>query len=98
MKHEQIFARIKKGESCWEWTGAHWTDGYGCFRLANKRLVPAHRIVYELEIGPIAPGLVLDHICGNKSCVNPAHLEPVTHGENMRRRTTYLRGWHARWT
>lgn len=74
------------GEGCWEWTGSKDLNGYG--RLnggAGRSPVPAHRAVYEALVGPIPDGLEIDHICFNHGCVNPAHLEPVTHSENMRR-------------
>lgn len=65
--------------ACWEW-GGRICNGYGY--SAGKR---AHRLVYELLVGLIPEGLVLDHLCRNKRCVNPAHLEPVTQRENMAR-------------
>jgi hypothetical protein len=69
---------------CWEWTGSLMTDGYGQ-KCHGGRYVAAHRLVYEALVGPVPEGLELDHLCGNPSCVNPDHLEPVTHQENMRR-------------
>lgn len=77
---------------CWLWIGAPWGGGYGLAAHAalkaargRKNGVVAHRAVYEFYCGPVASGLVLDHLCRNKGCVNPAHLEPVTQAENMRR-------------
>lgn len=69
---------------CWLCQG--WTDwrGYGRF-LLNGRKVVAHRFAYEVVRGPIPEGLELDHLCRVTSCVNPAHLEAVTHRENLRR-------------
>lgn len=76
----------KKDQSeCWEWTAAKTKGGYGRFR-DGQRLVVAHRYSYELKYGPIPEGLELDHTCHNSSCVNPDHLEVVTHSENIRRR------------
>lgn len=62
---------------CWEWTGVLEPTGYGRMSV-NGRNVMAHRICYELHVGPIPDGLFLDHLCHNRRCVNPEHLEPVT--------------------
>jgi len=69
---------------CWVWQRAKTELGYGVARADGKNQY-AHRMMYEREVGPIPDGLSLDHLCRNPSCVNPAHLEPVTHGENLRR-------------
>ena len=75
---------------CWVWTSAAMGKGYregkgyGLFGL-NRRGYPAHRLAYQLLIGDIPDGLQLDHVCRNTRCVNPAHLEPVTHQENVAR-------------
>ena len=73
--------------ACWIWRGAVTDVGYGSFHVRDPRprRVGAHRFAYEALLGPIAPGLQLDHLCRNSRCVNPAHLEPVTALENMRR-------------
>lgn len=65
---------------CWEWSLTHTHDGYA--RIGSR---VAHRVGYELLVGPIPAGLELDHLCCNPGCVNPTHLEPVTHAENRRR-------------
>lgn len=65
---------------CWTWHGALNAYGYGRFQQGM-----AHRVSYELSVGAIPEGLVLDHLCRNTVCVNPAHLEPVTIGENVLR-------------
>lgn len=71
-------------DGCWEWTAATVNTGYGTvYHDGAMRL--AHRVSYERHIGPIPNGLVLDHLCRNVRCVNPAHLEPVTNLENLRR-------------
>lgn len=69
---------------CWLWQRGKNAAGYGYFG-ASGRNHRAHRWAYEQHIGPIPDGLVLDHLCRVKNCVNPAHLEPVTTGENKRR-------------
>lgn len=70
---------------CWLWNRKRRKDGYGRKSIEHTREIPAHRWVYERLVGPYADGLELDHLCNNPPCVNPAHLEPVTHSENMRR-------------
>lgn len=72
---------------CWIWTGARGSKGYGSVGVPNQhRTELAHRHIYELLVGPIPDGLTLDHfVCFEKTCVNPAHLEPVTFAENTRR-------------
>jgi hypothetical protein len=75
-----------KDDECWEWRGAHDTAGYARFHVdMRRRREGAHRFAYELLIGPIPEGLELDHLCRNKGCINPYHLEPVTRSVNVRR-------------
>lgn len=75
---------------CWRWLKALDKDGYGTCSVDN-RYVRAHRLSYEWDRGPIAEGLVLDHLCRVSACVNPDHLEPVTVRENtLRGRTPKL--------
>lgn len=69
---------------CWLWTSTITGAGYGLIGVDGKRRY-AHRISYELLVGPIPQGLELDHLCRTTACVNPDHLEPVTHRENIRR-------------
>ena len=85
---------VDKTATCWLWTGAQNGRGYGQFWDGSKK-VYAHRFAYELLVGPIPDGLELDHVaalgCVNRHCVNPAHLEPVTHAVNTLRGGTIAR-------
>lgn len=90
---EQIrfWAKVDKdqiGTGCWEWTAAL-VHGYGQFTSGDRRRGYkkhlAHRLVYQMLVGPVPDGLELDHLCRNTSCCNSAHVEPVTHAENIRR-------------
>ena len=71
-------------EGCWPWLAALDRKGYGAF-YDGYRMRRAYRFGYEALVGPIPSGLELDHLCRNRGCVNPSHLEPVTHSENVRR-------------
>lgn len=86
---DRLWGRVTKTESCWLWTGYVNSLGYGRIALPRNggpvRSAQAHRVAYELLVGPIPEGLVLDHLCRNPSCVNPAHLEPVSDRENILR-------------
>lgn len=81
---ERFWTKVDRSGECWMWTAAQDSQGYGRFWCVD-RMVFAHRFAYELLVAPIPTGLVLDHLCRVKSCVNPAHLEPVTIAENVRR-------------
>ncbi len=87
-------AQIHRTDTCWLWVGAKFQKGYGRYGRASKRgTALAHRVAYERWVGPIPSGLTIDHLCNNKACVNPAHLEPVTLRENRRRAA--LRSGHV---
>lgn len=82
---DRFFAHVEKQPSgCWHWTGYINHLGYGTVRV-NRRGTSAHRAAWEMLRGPIAKGLDVDHLCRNPRCVNPDHLEPVTHRENILR-------------
>lgn len=82
---DRFWNKVDKTPGCWLWTGSV-AYGYGKFR--DGRTVLAHRWAYESIRGPIPTGLVLDHLCKVKHCVNPDHLEAVTHAVNVRRAAT----------
>lgn len=90
----RFLAKVDKTETCWLWTG--WVDrnGYGRFWL-DGRSPGAHRVAYELYVGPIPAGLEIDHLCRVRNCVNPAHLEPVTTAENVRRTLAFREPYQA---
>lgn len=75
---------------CWTWTGAIQSKGYGSFQYDGRRQ-STHRLSYALLVGPIPSGLQIDHLCENKACCNPAHLEAVTDAENKSRTTQALK-------
>lgn len=83
---ERFWANVDKGTSgdCWSWTGADNGSGYGRLWVNGVRIY-AHRYAYELLVAPISDGLHIDHLCRNRRCVNPDHLEPVTRKENILR-------------
>lgn len=69
---------------CWLWIAATIGDGYASFMVSGKQVL-AHRYAYEKKYGPVPDGKELDHKCRVRCCVNPDHLEPVTHKENINR-------------
>jgi hypothetical protein len=76
-------------DACWEWTRSRHEFGYGRVVIPGKGMGYAHRVTYEQLVGPIQPGLVLDHrTCQNPPCANPRHLEPVTDRINLLRGAT----------
>lgn len=83
---ERFWSKVAKadGNGCWNWMASLNSDGYGQFTI-NRRPLRAHRYAYELLKDAIPAGLVLDHACRNRRCVNPDHLEPVTNRENVLR-------------
>mgnify|MGYP001608992284 FL=1 len=83
-RKKEIPYKIDSVSDCWNWVMGKTRNGYGR-RWVNGKHAMAHRIIYEQLKGPIPEGLSLDHLCRNPSCVNPNHLESVTHTENVRR-------------
>lgn len=92
---DRFWAKVEKTDYCWNWIGAKDSDGYGCFSL-NKKTLSSHRISYELHVGKIPTDLEIDHLCRNRSCCNPSHLEVVTHKENTLRGMTITAAYTKR--
>lgn len=99
---QRIWDNIEQTDGCWLWTAAL-DEGYGVATVGRKTK-RAHRLVYEELVGPIPKGLVIDHLCHaedsscpggssclHRRCVRPAHLEPVTRSENLRRMPPHIR-------
>lgn len=84
---DRFWSKVSISESgCWEWTARRDSDGYGAIRAFRRGLYfKAHRLAYQMVVGPIPAGLVIDHLCRNRGCVNPAHMEVVTIRENTLR-------------
>lgn len=80
---ERFWSKVSKTANCWNWTGCILKAGYGQFY--NKKKMYTHRYSYELHKGLIPEGLVLDHLCRNRACCNPEHLEAVTNKVNIGR-------------
>ncbi len=87
---DDFWGRVIKADGCWLWRGAHFRSGYARVKYRGKDTV-AHRISWKLTYGDVKNGLELDHLCRNRWCVNPVHLEPVTHRENEIRGHTFIR-------
>jgi hypothetical protein len=85
---ERLSNKFTVGDACWVWHAAK-SVGYGKLNWHGKQQF-AHRLTYELMVGPIPAGLELDHLCRNRACVRPDHLEPVSRRENLRRGDTFV--------
>jgi hypothetical protein len=105
---ERFMQKVHVAGDCWEWIGVKSHHGYGQFRCAGKTRY-AHRISYVIHVGPIPPGMFIDHRCHNRSCVNPNHLRVVTKQANCQNRSddstnaasgvrgVYWAKWAKRW-
>ena len=81
---ETFWEKVDKTGNCWLWTAKTESNGYGRVKFGGKSY-GAHRLAYEWVKGEIPQGLSIDHLCRVRNCVNPDHLEAVTHQENQRR-------------
>lgn len=99
----RFWSKVDKSKECWEWTAGR-VNGYGTY-WANGKSHKAHRVSYEMCVGPIPKGLVIDHICHNTACVRPEHLRLATNKQNVENQlgaqshsTSGVRGvtWHKR--
>lgn len=81
---ERFVSKVEFTDSCWFWSGSQNSEGYGIYRC-NGTSYRAHRVSFVWFVGQMPPPLITDHLCRVHSCVNPDHLEPVTHVENTLR-------------
>lgn len=89
---ERFMSMVEVAPSgCWNWSGSRQTTGYGTFYPNRTTKCVAHRAAYLIFKGPIPDRLDIDHLCRNRSCVNPDHLEPVSSSENHLRAFNHLR-------
>ncbi len=95
--HERVLRRVQRERNgCWVFPGADNGRGYGIVGLPGRRMAYAHRVVYEALVGTIPQGLQIDHLCRNRRCVNPDHLQVVTARENLLRGDSPAMRAHSR--
>ena len=87
----EAFSIPEPFSGCWLWLGSLSGNGYGAIQYRGRQIV-AHKLSYEAHIGAVPAGLELDHTCRLRCCVNPRHLEPVTHKVNLNRSSLIGRG------
>lgn len=85
--HSKI--RINPETWCWEWNTCQNENGYGYFGLKGRNW-RSHRFSYLIHVGDLMPNLIIDHLCNNKLCCNPVHLEQITQSENIRRGNSFI--------
>lgn len=86
---DRFWPKVDRSGDCWEWLAGRNPGGYGLFGSPAGYSGLAHRFSYQILVGEIPEGMTLDHLCRNRSCVNPDHLEPVPPDENKRRGLTH---------
>lgn len=82
----RFWSKVKTADACWEWQASLNNYGYGQFFVTGEGVRGAHRVAYLALCGPLPDALTVDHLCRNKRCVRPDHLEAVTAAENTRRK------------
>lgn len=93
---DRMVPRVRfQPDGCLIWTGSLNSRGYGLVSVAGRAEL-AHRVSYQVEVGPIADDLTVDHLCKTKACVNPAHMEIVTREENSRRGSLHTGQTHCK--
>ena len=101
MTYDDLKKNIEIGQrNCWYWQGAKNGNGYGVIRIAGGGFLTVHVAMYKLLVGDVPKGYDLDHLCASgakdpvlqRSCCNPEHLQPVTHGKNVQRSKAMRRG------